>query len=109
MRKTASLLISAAVALGAVAPTATFAAWEFDASVAGKPGPSQRYQQQAFTLEEMNCFSSDVHALDPGDGSVAAPAGIGDMRLASSSGGTNGIPCDARDPKAPPKKKRSRS
>ena len=50
------------------------------------PDKTENYVRQAFTLEEMNCFSSDIHM----------------------STGTNGIPCNPRDPKAPPKKKRSK-
>lgn len=62
----------------------------------------------AFTLEEMNCFSSDIRALDPaGTGGPTHDEAL-DPRVAAS-GGTNGIPCDPRDPKAPPKKKKSRS
>ena len=50
------------------------------------PNRTESYVRQAFTLEEMNCFSSDVRM----------------------SSGTMAFPAIARDPKAPPKKKRSR-
>jgi len=59
----------------------------------------------AFTLEEMNCFSSDIHALEPADTYLPTSRATFDTHLAESRG-TNGIPCDPRDPKAPPKKKK---
>jgi hypothetical protein len=62
----------------------------------------------AFSLDEMNCFSSDIHLRDV---DAAAPPGVaqGVLLASGSSGGTNGIPCNARDPKAPPKNKRART
>ena len=66
------------------------------------------YERHAFTLEEMNCFSSDIRALEPAETNRPANDEMIDTRVAASSG-TNGIPCNPRDPKAAPKKKRSRS
>lgn len=102
-------MVAAALVLTAMVPTATLATWEDQASDFGWLGQPDPYQRQAFTLEEMNCFSSDVHALDPMVTGPGAPDDGLDMRFASGSTGTNGIPCAPRDPKAPPKKKRSQS
>jgi hypothetical protein len=68
---------------------------------AGSPlGADEPRQRLAFSLDEMNCISSDVGVR----AEVPATSGSdGTMRLAGESdGGTNGIPCDRRDPKAPP-------
>lgn len=58
-------------------------------------------QRQAFSLDDMNCFSSDIQAR-----AVVPETASGEpdgTRLADESGGgTNGIPCNRRDPKAPP-------
>jgi hypothetical protein len=101
--------MSAAVVLAAMVPTATLATWEDQASDFARLGRPDPYQRQAFTLEEMNCFSSDIHARDPIAADPGAPGDGRAMRLASGSSGTNGIPCNPRDPKAPPKRKRSQS
>ena len=57
--------------------------------------------QLAFTLEEMNCFSSDIQARAD---MRQPPAGERSRILLAgeASGGTNSIPCAARDPKSPP-------
>jgi hypothetical protein len=58
----------------------------------------------AFSLDEMNCFSSDIRLRDTEAATASDEASA--LRLAAgSSGGTNGIPCNARDPKAPPKQR----
>lgn len=62
----------------------------------------------AFTLDEMNCFSSDVRLRDTG-ATTTSEAPSGGLLAGESGGGTNGIPCNARDPKAPPARKRARS
>ena len=102
-------MTSAALVFAAMVPTATLATWEDQASDFGRLARSDPYQRQAFTLEEMNCFSSDIHAIDPMEADSDVPGHSVDMRLASGSSGTNGIPCAPRDPKSPPKKKRSQS
>jgi hypothetical protein len=107
MRKMNAVAISAALILAGVAPTTTSATWELDTSEFGRLKTGS-YVKQAFTLEEMNCFSSDIHAVEPAEAPGATSDDAVVLRLASSTG-TNGIPCDRRDPKAPPKKKRSRS
>jgi hypothetical protein len=73
----------------------------------GPAAGTDGYEELAFTLEEMNCFSSDVRAREATPDTEAPD--ILDLQVANSQGGTNGIPCSSRDPKAPPKKKRSRS
>lgn len=60
-------------------------------------------RQFAFSLDEMNCFSSDIHLREP-EGEQGDKARHL-LLAAGSGGGTNGIPCSARDPKAPPKKR----
>jgi hypothetical protein len=107
MHKLYLVMISAALALTWAVPTPVVA------RQAGTEGANSvdrvdGHSELAFTLEEMNCFSSDIHALEPVDQYPHASDETLDSRVASSSG-TNGIPCDPRDPKAPPKKKRSRS
>ena len=104
MHKLNSVAISAALILASVAPTSALATLDF-----GRLSKTDSYVKQAFTLEEMNCFSSDIHALEPTGTPSTTPADQFDMLLASGSSGTNGIPCNPRDPKAPPKKKRLKS
>ena len=104
MRKLTSVVISAAVLLAGVAPTSVLAT--SDISPVSK---TENYVKQAFTLDEMNCFSSDIRALEEATPATTASDSL-DTRLASGDSGSNGIPCNSRDPKAPPKKKkRSRS
>lgn len=108
MRKLHLVMISAALALACAAPTQSMAAGEFGA---GRFDPVSRVDgdpRLAFTLEEMNCFSSDIRALEPAESDLSASDVLSGSRLAASSG-TNGIPCNPRDPKAPPRKKRARS
>jgi hypothetical protein len=106
MRKLNSLAISAALILTGVAPTSAMATWDLETSEFGQLGQIRGYVKQAFTLEEMNCFSSDIQALDPRAAPRAMSEDALDTLLASGSSGTNGIPCDAKDPKAPPKRKK---
>jgi hypothetical protein len=108
MRMLFLVMISGALALTWAVPTTSVMARE---PVLDSPGSLNRIDSSselAFTLEEMNCFSSDIHALEPADTYAPESDEMLDTRVAASSG-TNGIPCDPRDPKAPPKKKRSRS
>ena len=106
MRKLNSVAISAALILTSFAPTSALATWEFGISDFGRLGKTDSYVKQAFTLDEMNCFSSDIHALEPTVAPDTTADDALDTLLASGSSGTNGIPCNARDPKAPPKKKK---
>jgi hypothetical protein len=58
-------------------------------------------QELAFSLDEMNCFSSDIQAraVTLETESAEKPGVvIADER----GGGSNGIPCAHRDPKSPP-------
>ena len=56
----------------------------------------------AFSLDEMNCFSSDIqaHAVSPDPGPDAPRGAI--LLADEHSGGSNGIPCPRRDPKSTP-------
>jgi len=56
----------------------------------------------AFSLDEMNCFSSDIQAREalPDPGPDAPRKGI--LLADEHSGGSNGIPCPRRDPKSTP-------
>jgi hypothetical protein len=71
-----------------------------------RPG-AEAYVQQAFTLDEMNCFSSDLQARE-----AEASTDDGQLRdeleiARESGGGTNGIPCKRRGSKPPPPRTRS--
>ena len=91
------LLVSAAALRGlAGSPvTPTFA------GESSRPGPARSAVQFAFSLDEMNCFSSDVRARSTTpDAEAAGPAGL--LLAGESGGGTNGIPCPRRDPKSTP-------
>jgi hypothetical protein len=56
----------------------------------------------AFSLDEMNCFSSDVQAraavADPGPDAPRKAI----LLAEEHGGGSNGIPCPRRDPKSTP-------
>jgi hypothetical protein len=108
MPKLSLIMVSAVLTLTWAVPTTSVAATE---SGTVGPGSFNRVNSRsalAFTLEEMNCFSSDIHALEPAETDPTQSEEAAGSRVASSTG-TNGIPCDARDPKAPPKRKKSRS
>jgi hypothetical protein len=65
------------------------------------PGPTPDQQQLAFSLDEMNCFSSDIQArADTPEKESAEKPGI--VIADERGGGSNGIPCAHRDPKSPP-------
>jgi hypothetical protein len=71
-----------------------------------RPG-AEAYVRQAFTLEEMNCFSSDVQARGT-EGSTDGDRPTDELEIArESGGGTNGIPCKRRGAKPPPPRTRS--
>jgi hypothetical protein len=108
MRNLYLAMISAALVLTWAVPTASVAARELGIDRPGSLDRIDSDSELAFTLEEMNCFSSDIRALDPAETNRPESDEMLDARVAGSSG-TNGIPCDPRDPKAPPKKQRSRS
>lgn len=108
MRKLHLVVISAALVLAWAAPTQSMAAGEPEAGRLDPAGRIDGHPRLAFTLEEMNCFSSDVRALEPAETDLSESDETFGPRVAAS-GGTNGIPCSPRDPKAPPKKKRTRS
>jgi hypothetical protein len=108
MRKLYVGMFSAVLALTWVASTTSIAARESGTDRSGSFQGIDRPSELAFTLEEMNCFSSDIRARQPAETYPPANDEVLDTRVAGSTG-TNGIPCDSRDPKAPPKKKRSRS
>jgi hypothetical protein len=55
----------------------------------------------AFTLDEMNCFSSDIQARAVTPASESGEE-TGIVIADERGGGTNGIPCPRRDPKSPP-------
>lgn len=66
-------------------------------------GPSVRAPAVlAFSLDEMNCFSSDVQAraVSPDPGPDAPRNAI--LLADEHGGGSNGIPCPRRDPKSTP-------
>ncbi len=96
MRKLYYATVSAALIVGA-SPTSVWAT-----SDSGPQHETDGYVQQAFTLDEMNCFSSDIRALEDSPPSTASQDTLDEVHLAV----TNSIPCNARDPKAPPKKKK---
>jgi hypothetical protein len=99
MRKLGTWL-SMALILGLAATS--MSAWADSGSVG--PNPVEDRQILAFTLDEMNCFSSDIRARAvPSETAAAEHAGT--VIATESGGGTNGIPCDRRDPKAHPKKR----
>jgi hypothetical protein len=108
MPKLQLVMISAALTLTWAAPATSVTAREFATERSESFNRLQSPSELAFTLEEMNCFSSDIRAREPAETYPPARGEMLDTRVAASSG-TNGIPCDPRDPKAPPKKKRSRS
>lgn len=94
MRKLGSH-ISLALALGLAALPSSLSASDSPLS------PTYDQQQLAFSLDEMNCFSSDIQAVavTPETESAEEPGVvIADER----GGGSNGIPCAHRDPKSPP-------
>ena len=71
-----------------------------------RPG-AEAFVRQAFTLDEMNCFSSDVQARGT-EGSTDGDRPTDELEIArESSGGTNGIPCKKRGAKPPPRRTRS--
>jgi hypothetical protein len=107
MRKLCSTMIAATLLLTFAMPVSSTAMGAVGADRSGSDERNDDHSEVAFTLDEMNCFSSDVRLLEPTATDPDDKAS--DRRLAGSSDGTNGIPCEARDPKAPPKKKRSRS
>jgi hypothetical protein len=105
MRNLYLVMISAALTLTWAVPPTSVAAREIGIE---RPGSFDRVDadpELAFTLEEMNCFSSDVRALESAETERPESDEALDRRVAAS-GGTNGIPCDPRDPKAAPKKKK---
>ncbi|MCB1500075.1 MAG: hypothetical protein KDK07_09865 [Bauldia sp.] len=84
----ASLLTSAS-ALASAPPAATMR------------GAPEVYVRQAFSLEEMNCISSDVQARTPEPSADGGRAVDGLTIARESGGGTNGIPCRAKGPPSP--------
>jgi hypothetical protein len=95
MRKL-GIQISLALALGLAASPLSLS------FASGSPlGPTHDRRQLAFSLDEMNCFSSDIQAraVTPDSESAEEP---GIVIADESGGGTNGIPCPRRDPKSPP-------
>jgi hypothetical protein len=97
MRKL-GIQISFALALGlAASPSFLSAA----ASDAPRTNPVDGSHELAFSLDEMNCFSSDIQArADTPETESAEKPGI--VIADERGGGSNGIPCAHRDPKSPP-------
>lgn len=96
MRKTN--VIPAVVLASALTSASALASAPPAATMRAEP---EAYVQQAFSLEEMNCISSDVQAREPEPATQEGRAVDGLTIARESGGGTNGIPCRAKGPNPP--------
>jgi hypothetical protein len=94
------LQLSVALILGLAASPPSLS----EASDSFRLSTADDHRELAFSLDDMNCFSSDIQARAVTSETASAEPS-GPLIATESGGGTNGIPCNRRDPKAPPHKR----